>query len=178
MSPLLPRLRADNNPKSRYASPALIPDDLNEQFLRLLSISGQVNWSAQQVGVTKRTMYKRRARDPRFAREWDLALKQATEDRAAAILAGVDDHIASHLRTRLVPLRDENGDPVLDDEFEQVYVSSISVRDLASMRRAVASSAPEVQVNLQQNFGADTAPVLERDAIDVDEVIAGLDYDG
>ena len=56
-------------------------------------------------------------------------------------------------------------------------MSSISFRDLASMRRAVAAAAPDVQVNLQQNFGGDTAPVLERDTIDVDAVLAELDAD-
>ena len=177
MSSLIPRLSAPSEPMSRYDSPVQIPDDLNEQFLRYLAASGQVNWSVQQVGVTKRTMYNRRTRDPRFAREWDIAIKAATEDRAAAILAGVDDHITSHLRSQLVPLTDENGEPVLDENFDQVYVSSISFRDLASMRRAVAAAAPDVQVNLQQNFGGDTAPVLERDTIDVDAVLAELDAD-
>jgi hypothetical protein len=136
-----------------------------------------VNWAAQQVGITKRTMYKRRANDPAFARDWDLAIRQATEDRAASILAGVDDHIVSHLKTQLVPLLDENGEPVLDDDFEQVFVSTISFRDLASMRRAVAAAAPDVQVNLQQNFASDTVPRLTRDVIDVDAVIAELDAD-
>lgn len=176
MSSLLPRLNTPET-RSRFDSPALIPSDLNEQFLRLLSISGQVNWSASQLGVSKGTMYNRRARDPAFARKWDVAVKQATEDRAASILAGVDDHIASHLRSQLVPLVDQDGQPVLDDDFEQVHVSSISFRDLASMRRAVASAAPSVQVNLQQNFGAETAPVLEDEPLDVDAILAELDAD-
>ncbi|MFN7180449.1 hypothetical protein, partial [Hyphomonas sp.] len=96
----------------------------------------------------------------------------------AAILAGVDDHIVSHLRTQRVPLIDADGNPVLDDDFEQVFVSSISFRDLASMRRAVASeAAPPVQVNLQQNFASDTVPRLTRDVVDVDALIAELDAD-
>jgi hypothetical protein len=177
MPSLLPRLQADYVPKSRFESPTQIPDDLNEQFLRLLAVSGQVNWAAQQVGVSKGTMYNRRSRDPKFARQWDLAVKAATEDRAAAILAGVDEHITSHLRAQIVPLTNEHGDPVLDENFDQVHVSSISFRDLASMRRAVAAATPDVQVNLQQNFGGDTVPVLEHDAIDVDAVLAEIDAD-
>ena len=173
MSSLLPRL------KTEAAGSAFdpIPADLNERFLRLLSVSGQVNWSAQQLGVSKGTMYARRNRDARFARDWDLAVKQATEDRAAAILAGVDDHIVSHLRTQLVPLLDADGNPVVDEDFEPVYVSTLSFRDLASMRRAVAAAAPGVQVNLQQNFAGDTVPRLSADPVDVDALIAELDAD-
>lgn len=173
MSSLLPRLKAE--PASRFEP---VPANVNEQFIRLLSISGQVNWAVSQLGVSKGMMYHRRSRDPAFARDWDLAVKQATEDRAAAILAGVDDHIVSHLKTQRVPLIDADGNPVLDDDFEQVFVSSISFRDLASMRRAVAAeAAPPVQVNLQQNFASDTVPRLTRDVVDVDALIAELDAD-
>ncbi|MBU3922436.1 hypothetical protein [Hyphomonas sp.] len=46
------------------------------------------------------------------------------------------------------------------------------------MRRAVAAEAsPGVQVNLQQNFAADTVPKLERIHVDVDALIAELDAD-
>lgn len=173
MSSLIPRLKAQTG--SRFEP---IPADLNAQFVRLLSIAGNVKWACDQVGVSKGTMYERRKRDAAFARDWDLAVKQATEDRAAAILAGVDDHIVSHLKTQLIQLTDENGQPVVDEDFEPVYVSTISFRDLASMRRAVAATAPEVQVNLQQNFASDTVPRLERDVIDVDALIAELDADG
>ena len=100
MTSLLPRLKADHSPPSRFDSPTQIPKDVNEQFIRLLSISGQVNWAVSQLGVSKGTMYHRRSRDPAFARDWDAAVKQATEDRAASILAGVDDHIVSHLKTQ------------------------------------------------------------------------------
>lgn len=176
MTSLLPRLTTlPGQPRSRYDSPTQIPADLNSQFLRLLSIAGNVKWACEQVGINKATMYERRRRDPAFARDWDMAVKQATEDRAAAILAGVDDHIVSHLRTQLVPLTDADGNPVVDEDFEPVYVSTISLRDLASMRRAVASAAPDVQVNLQQNFASDTVPTLRRDAVDVDALIAEID---
>jgi hypothetical protein len=180
MSSLLPRLTTlEGQPRSRYHSPTQIPADLNRQFIQLLSIAGNVKWACEQVGINKATMYERRRKDPVFARDWDLAVKQATEDRAASILAGVDDHIVSHLKTQLVPLLDEDGQPVVDEDFEPVYVSTISFRDLASMRRAVASeAAPPVQVNLQQNFASDTVPRLERDVIDVDALIAEIDADG
>lgn len=170
MSSLLPRLKANDR-----SSLEPIPADLNAQFIRLLSIAGNAKWAAAQLGVTKGTMYARRNRDARFARDWDLAVKQATEDRAAAILAGVDDHIVSHLKTQRVPLTDEEGNPVIDEDFEPVYVSTISFRDLASMRRAVAGAAPEVQVNLQQNFASDTVPRLNGDVVDVDALIAEID---
>lgn len=179
MTSLLPRLPTlEGQPRSRYHSPTQIPANLNAQFIRLLSVAGNAKWACEQVGINKATMYERRRRDPAFARDWDLAVKQATEDRAAAILAGVDDHIVSHLRTQLVPLTDADGNPVVDEDFEPVYVSTISFRDLASMRRAVASeAAPPVQVNLSQTFGSDTVPRLERDVIDVDALIAELDAD-
>ena len=49
-------------------------------FLRELEKSGSVSYSAARAGLDRRTLYRWRETDPRFAARWDKALLQREEE--------------------------------------------------------------------------------------------------
>jgi len=54
-------------------------------FIRRLSYHGVVTRAADEVGMAVETAYRLRARDPRFANLWDMALEAARLDARDAL---------------------------------------------------------------------------------------------
>lgn len=53
-------------------------------FIKLLARSGQVAACARAVGMSRQSAYRLRARAPKFAEFWDLALGEARRRRASS----------------------------------------------------------------------------------------------
>jgi len=99
---------------SRFQSPAAITPEVEERFLTALSEFGQATYAANVCGMTRRALYKRRARDRDFAERWDEALGAFEEALTQRVIA-----TALHMGTgRWVPALDADGEPELDEEFE------------------------------------------------------------
>ena len=53
-------------------------------FLKLLARSGKVDPCAAQVGMSRQSAYRLRARAPEFAKYWAMAMEEAGRRRASA----------------------------------------------------------------------------------------------
>ena len=113
-----------------------------DRFFDVLEATGNVSQATRAISVTRQWAYAQRWRNAAFRERWD----QVQQGRRAVLQMKVDAHIESHLDHDWEYLLDGNGDPVLDDDFEPVRVSSISVRDLPALRRALHDEAPSVAI--------------------------------
>lgn len=74
-----------------------LPDTRWETFLSALSTSANVTLSAAQAGVSRAVAYKRRSKDPEFAKLWDEAVEEALDLLEAEVqrraFQGVDEPV-------------------------------------------------------------------------------------
>ena len=76
----------------RHDRPAAKPNPDNTRwtgekaatFLKLLARSGKVAPCARAVGMSRQAAYRLRARAPKFAEYWDVAMEEAQRRRASA----------------------------------------------------------------------------------------------
>lgn len=121
-----------------------------ERFLDVLAETGNVLEACRILGMNRSTMYHRKAGDPEFAAKWDFALQMNVDHLRQVVVRTVTDLMPVVIR---VPLKDRNGEVVLDDDFEPIMVPMPAGGDM-ELLRSVASRAvfPEnrntnVQVN-------------------------------
>lgn len=122
------------------------------EFIRHLRQFGHVTYAANMTGLTRHTFYQRRERDPEFSEAWDEALAAFEEELTMRVV-----QTALEMGTgKWVPcLDDETGQPLLDDDFEQVFrfetgnVDPRVLNKLLSLRMSSADgpSQTNVQVN-------------------------------
>jgi hypothetical protein len=103
----------------------MLPMEIREKFINLLVETGNVSVAAKQLGINRMTAYGWRS-DPAFAQKWDFALAAAREglkDRVleTACAMGLAEH---------VPLKDDFGSPLLDENFEPIFVHDTSHVDV------------------------------------------------
>ena len=121
-----------------------------DRFLEVLADTGNVMETCDILGVSRSTVYNRRAKDPEFAARWDQAVEMQVNQLRQVVVKTVLDLMPKVVR---VPLKDRDGNKVLDDNFEEIMVPMPAGGDM-DLLRSVASRGvfPEnrstnVQVN-------------------------------
>ena len=131
----------------------MLPATVRDEFIGLLMETGNVSRAARTLGINRMTAYGWRD-DPEFAGRWDAALDVARQGLRERV---VETACAMGL-ARMVPLVDDLGDPVLDEEFERVLVadtSHVDARVLMKLMDKTMSSedgAPVTAVAIQNNL--------------------------
>jgi len=64
-------------------------------FIVTLAARGSVTLAARDAGMSRKSAYALRQRDPHFARAWDAALKAAAADASAKRAKGDNPHLAA-----------------------------------------------------------------------------------
>lgn len=93
----------------------MLPVEVKDKFIELLMETGNVSNATKQLGINRMTAYGWRA-DPSFAQKWDMALLVARDSLKDKVL----ETACTLGLARPEPARDENGELVLDDNFEPV----------------------------------------------------------
>ena len=79
--------RKDGTLQVRRAQPGKLTAACEQAFLAALSATANVKLSAAAAGAAEAAFYRRKRRDPGFAREWRLALQRGYEQLECALLA-------------------------------------------------------------------------------------------
>lgn len=103
----------------------MLPMEVRDSFIELLVKTGNVSFAAKRLGINRMTAYGWRS-DPAFAQKWDMALAIAREGLRDKVL---ETACAMGLAEQ-VPATDENGQPLLDDNFEPIYTTDTSHVDV------------------------------------------------
>lgn len=101
---------------------SMLPAVVRDSFLENLADTGNVCEAARLVGINRMTAYGWRWSDEDYARRWDVALAVSREQLREKV---IETASAMGLAPR-VPLLDQQGKPVLDENFEPVFVLDTS----------------------------------------------------
>jgi hypothetical protein len=134
--------------------------ETKREFLTELAQTGNVRLASMRAGVSRSAAYHWRLTDPDVATAWDLALRVSMD--------GLREEVVETARTmglgRWVELLDENGQPVLDDEFEKVLeydVSHVDARVLVKLLDKALPSADgsaKTSITVQNETHVHAAP--------------------
>jgi hypothetical protein len=135
-----------------------LPAEVRGTFLERLAETGNVMRVCAELGLTRQAVYYWRATDEDFWRAWQWALDIFNEQLTSEVI-----DTARALGTgRWVPLLDDAGQPVLDDNFERVMVfetARVDARILAKLiDKRVRSVDGPAQTNVQVNAMIDATP--------------------
>lgn len=139
--------------------PAVLDDEHNEDefFQAIEDNKGSLSAAARSIGLSRDVVYKRMRRLPEFGLRVDAAQRSARRRRSSSLHSKAQDHLESVLDHSRHPLVDENGDPILDDDFEQVMVSTLSVKSIVDVlketRQAVEGETPLVALQVNEGGG-------------------------
>ncbi|MXQ07890.1 hypothetical protein GQ651_08530 [Alphaproteobacteria bacterium GH1-50] len=125
-------------PKERQAGNASVMsfEDMREELFEELDRQGGVITRAcRELGVSFHAVHRERIRDARFAAELAARIDDARRNRAMEMVDLADRHVRSHLERNLEPLIDDDGNLVLDDDFEPVMVSRLPLKGVIDARR-------------------------------------------
>ncbi len=161
--------------------------ETKREFLAALAQTGNVKLSCKRAGISRSAAYHWRLTDPEVASAWDLALH--------ASLDGLREEVVETARTmslgRWIEVLDENGQPVLDDNFEKVMqydVSHVDARVLIKLLDKAlpsADGAATTSITVQNDTHVHTAPkpmpklvrpLMTTDVVDV-EFVSEIDED-
>lgn len=78
-------------------------------FLKALARTGKVAPSARAVGMTRQSAYRLRARAPKFAELWELAMAEAQRTRALEARAGRGRKAVHPLLAKAAPAGNRQG---------------------------------------------------------------------
>lgn len=134
--------------------------ETKREFLTELAQTGNVRLASMRAGVSRSAAYHWRLTDPDVATAWDLALRVSMD--------GMREEVVETARTmglgRWVELLDENGQPVLDDDFEKVLeydVSHVDARVLVKLLDKALPSADgsaKTSITVQNETHVHAAP--------------------
>ncbi len=114
--------------------------ETKREFLTELAQTGNVKLASMRAGVSRSVVYHWRLTDPEIASAWDLALRVSMD--------GLREEVVETARTmglgRWVELLDENGQPVLDDDFEKVVQYDVSHVDARVLIKLMDKALPSV----------------------------------
>jgi hypothetical protein len=169
------------NPARMFSSSVEPSPEATATFLTKLVETGSVMQACARAGLPRTSVYAWRARSEEFAAAWrtalaifDDALEQEVVETARAMGVG-----------RWVPLLDEAGQPVLDDDFEAVTVyqtSNVDVKVLAKLIdkkvRSVDPTGTAVVVNTSTvvNTAPRPLPRLVRPRLDDAVDLGGAEF--
>lgn len=134
---------------------AQVYGEKGDEFLGYLRQFGHVTYAANMTGLTRRTFYDRRAKNPDFAEAWDDAVTAFEEELTHRVV-----QTALEMGTgKWVQCFDpETGEPELDDDFEPIYrfeTASVDPRVLNKLLSLRMSSVDgPAQTNVQINNSA------------------------
>lgn len=131
--------------------------EFKRAFLERLVEVGNVTVACAQLGLPRPNVYYWKHRDDDFRRGWDIAMAifqdQLTQD--------VMDTARELGLGRWKQATDEDGQPVLDDDFEPVLVLDVSHVDARILSKLIDKRVPSVdgpaQTNLQVNTTVNNA---------------------
>lgn len=163
----------------QHGPPAVLDDEHNEdQFFQAIEdYKGNLSAAARAIGLSRDAVYKRMRRLPEFGLRVDAAQRSARRRRSSSLHSKAQDHLQSLLDHSRHPLLTEQGEPVLDEDFEQVMVSTLSVKSIVDVlketRQAVEGESPLValQVNGGSGSHSDAPTFVMADNRDVDELM-------
>ena len=120
-------------------------------FLERLLDVGNVTVACAQLGLPRPNVYYWKHRDEDFRRGWDIAMAifqdQLTQD--------VVDTARELGLGRWVQATDEDGRPILDDDFEPVMVMNVAHVDARILSKLIDKRVPSIdgpnQTNVQVN---------------------------
>ena len=158
--------------------------DIANTFLNtLVEAEGNISKACEVAGISRSLVYRERSRSKEFSMRMEQAQLFGARERAHRLARKADEHIEMHLDTGWEYQTDENGEYVLDDNFERIKVSSVSLRDLTNARREMRSSVDgsgggsvtNVSIN---TMNSEPLNIITSDmADDFDVVIIGPDGD-
>lgn len=135
---------------------AQVYGEKGDEFLGYLRQFGHVTYAANMTGLTRRTFYDRRVKNPDFAEAWDDAVTAFEEELTQRVV-----QTALEMGTgKWVPVIDpQTGQPELDDDFEVVHrfeTGHVDPRVLTKLLALRMSSVDgpaqtNVQINNQTN---------------------------
>ncbi|QIZ79599.1 hypothetical protein [Thalassovita gelatinovora] len=131
-----------------------------DEFLLYLRQFGHITYAANMTGLTRRTFYDRRAKHPDFAEAWDEALAAFEEELTMRVV-----QTALEMGTgKWVQCFDpETGQPVLDDDFEQVFrfetgnVDPRVLNKLLSLRMSSVDGPAQTNVQINNSTSVQTS---------------------
>jgi hypothetical protein len=169
------------NPARMFSSSVEPSPEATATFLTRLVETGSVVQACARAGLPRTSVYAWRARSEEFAQAWrtalaifDESLEQEVVETARAMGVG-----------RWVPLLDDAGEPVLDDQFERVMVyrtDNVDVKVLAKLIdkkvRSVDPTGTAVVVNTSTvvNAAPRPSPRLIRPRLDDAVDLGGAEF--
>ncbi len=158
----------------------LVSHNTKREFLAVLSETGNVLETCRRTGVNRATAYHWRG-DADFDQMWEEALqirRDTIRDEVVSKALAATGHIVQEV------MLDEQGQPVLDENFEHVVKSKLVDYDSQVLRTmlnkfvASADGAPvtAVQVNNHVNTQLAATPRLVRPE-GMEVIDAGLDFE-
>ena len=114
--------------------------DLKRTFLERLVETGNVMVACAQLGLPRTSVYYWKHRDADFRRAWDLAMQVHQEQLTQDVM----DTARELGLGRWVQAADENGEPMLDDDFEPVMVLDVSHVDARILSKLIDKRVPSV----------------------------------
>lgn len=151
---------ADPHKRSQLAQVvAQVYGEKGDEFLGYLRQFGHVTYAANMTGLTRRTFYDRRSKNPDFAEAWDDAVAAFEEELTHRVVQTALDMGTG----KWVPVIDpKTGQPELDDDFEVVHrfeTSHVDPRVLTKLLALRMSSADgPAQTNVQINNTVNELP--------------------
>lgn len=156
----------------------ILDDEQNrEQFLLALEATrGNIAMACRSCGMYAKQIDRHMRLNPTFAEQVDAIQANARRRVSANLHSLAQDHLLSHLQESWIPVVDDNGDAVLDADFEQRKLSSLSVKSITDAmketRQAVEGQAPLVALQVNSNSDSGAAPTfVMADTRDVDELM-------
>jgi hypothetical protein len=159
----------------------MIPNELHEVrarqadlFIERLKLHGRITQAAEEAGLVRETMHRRKESDPEFAARWAEALdtyadsleaaahQRAVEGTKKAIIHQGQLSYVYQLGPDGRPLKDDDGNYILDlDEngkpkflYEKQYSDSLLLAMLKAKRKREYGDASKIELT-----GADGGPV-------------------
>lgn len=134
--------------------PALGSREAKDEFLAAMVEQGGVLKACKEIGISHMAFFRQCLREPGWRAEVDAHQEAARIARANRMLLETDAHIGAHLRDGWEYVRDEEtGELVLDDDFEPVKRSVLSVKSLVDIRKEaradITGDNGKIQVAIQ-----------------------------
>ncbi|KHQ53598.1 helix-turn-helix domain-containing protein [Mameliella alba] len=126
--------------------------DQKRTFLERLVETGNVMVACAQLGLPRTSVYYWKHRDADFQRAWDLAMQVHQEQLTQDVM----DTARELGLGRWVQATDENGEPLLDDDFEPVMVLDVSHVDARILSKLIDKRVPSVDGPATTNLNVST----------------------
>lgn len=94
-----------------------MPADWTTDFLAALALTPSVAAACREAGISRQAAYERRKSDPEFARAWQDALDEGTDELVAEMYRRAVHGVERRVLHRGEPVTDEQGRPVVEVHY-------------------------------------------------------------